>query len=163
MKTVLRQRWESRSPGERRWLVVMGAGLVVALYVALVWSATLARGPLHGQVGVLRAQAARLDLQARELDQLRAAPPSTLPDSDLRALVQGRLDGTGLSRGLARLESPDAGHVVVVFTAVGFAEWLQWAEGLQALQVRVESCRVEALSTPGLVSITATLARPAPP
>jgi len=46
-----------------------------------------------------------------------------------------------------------------VFGAVGFADWLNWVAGLTSQQVRLDACRVEALSTPGLVSVTATLVR----
>jgi general secretion pathway protein M len=46
-----------------------------------------------------------------------------------------------------------------VFGAVAFADWLDWIAGLESQQVRLEAGRIEALSTPGLVSVTATLVR----
>jgi type II secretory pathway component PulM len=42
---------------------------------------------------------------------------------------------------------------------VSFADWLAWLATLQSQQVRVEAARVEALATPGMVSVTATLTR----
>ena len=54
---------------------------------------------------------------------------------------------------------PDADHVQVAFGAVAFADWLGWIAALQAQQVRLEAARIEALSAPGMVSVTATLTR----
>ena len=47
----------------------------------------------------------------------------------------------------------------LAFGAVSFADWLGWVAALQAQQLRLESARVEALSAPGMVSVTATLGR----
>ena len=74
--------------------------------------------------------------------------------------MQNRIDAAGLSRALTRMDVPDADQVVVVFGAVAFADWLDWIAGLQSQQVRLDACRIEALATPGLVSVAATLARP---
>jgi general secretion pathway protein M len=53
--------------------------------------------------------------------------------------------------------------VVVVFGAVPFADWLNLVVGLKSQQVRLDTCRIEALATsPGLVSVTATLVRAKP-
>ena len=57
---------------------------------------------------------------------------------------------------------PDADQVVAVFGAVAFADWLNWISTLKSQQVRLDTCRIEALSTPGLVSVTATLVRAKP-
>mgnify|MGYP003704723109 CR=1 FL=1 len=51
----------------------------------------------------------------------------------------------------------------VVFGSVAFADWLTWVGGLQSQQIRLESSRIEALSTPGLVGITASFARAGSP
>jgi general secretion pathway protein M len=110
-------------------------------------------------VSALHAQANRLERDASELVQLRAAPPETAAPTDLRALVQARIERAGLSRLLVRLDTPDSNQVRVEFGAIPFADWLSWVTALQTQQVRLESCRVDALSTPGLVSATATLVR----
>ena len=52
--------------------------------------------------------------------------------------------------------------MVVVFGAVAFADWLNWIAALKSQHVRLDACRIEALSTPGLVSVTATLIRAKP-
>ena len=76
--------------------------------------------------------------------------------------MQARAVAAGLSRALVKIDAPDANQVVVVFGAVAFADWLNWIAGLKSQQVRLDACRIEALSTPGLVSVTATLVRAKP-
>src|SRR6185295_19485666 len=99
-------------------------------------------------------QAARLDQQASEYRRLRAAPGTAASTSELRALIQARVEAAGLASALVRLDAPDSDHVVVVFGAVAFADWLGWITGLQAQQIRLDACRIEALATPGQVSVT---------
>jgi type II secretory pathway component PulM len=60
---------------------------------------------------------------------------------------------------LLRLDAKDADQVQVVFGSVAFADWLAWVATLQAQRIRLDTSRIEALSTPGLVSVTATFAR----
>jgi type II secretory pathway component PulM len=160
MSSPLYRAWISRSPRERTVIVVLAAMLGVALYAWLVQAAGPARARLSTSVAALQAQAVRLDQQAAELGRLRAAPGATASATDLRALVQARIDAAGLARALVRIDAPDADQVVVVFGAVAFADWLGWIAGLQSQQVRLDAARLEALSAPGLVSATATLARP---
>ena len=162
MNAALRRAWESRSPRERAVIAALAVLLGVALYVWLVQSAGRARAQLHTSVTTLRAQAARLDQQALEYVRLRAAPAATASPTDLRTLVQAQAGAAGLSRALVRIDAPDADHVVAVFGAVAFADWLNWIAGLKAQQVRLDAGRIEALSTPGLVSVTATLVRAKP-
>ena len=162
MRARLRALWEARAPRERKVIAVLAAVLLVIAYGLLLQLAGQARAPLRASVATLRAQAVALDQQALEYAQLRAAPAATASSGDLLQLVQGRVEAAGLAHGLARMDAPDADHVVVVFGAIAFADWLDWVAGLQEQQVRLDSCRIEALATPGLVSISATLARPPP-
>jgi len=159
MKAKLRTLWQSRAPRERVVIAVLAVLAGVASYVLLVQTADRAHARLRASVPALRAQAARLEQQAGELERLRSAPPVAASKTDLRTLVQAQAGAAGLSRALVRIDAPDANQVVVVFGAVAFADWLNWVAGLTAQQVRLDVCRVEALSTPGLVSVTATLVR----
>lgn len=160
MTTRWRALWESRSPRERRLLVVAAAVTVVVLYGAFVLSAERARGPLRADVESLRGQALQLEAQARDYAALQRAPARSASATPLRTLVQDSLEASGLARGVARLEAPDSEHVVVVLGAVGFADWLRWVATLREQHVRLESCRIEALAAPGMVGVSATLARP---
>lgn len=163
MRTRLRKAWESRTPRERAVIAALAVVLGVAGYVALVVSAQRARVPLRLSVTTLQGQAARLDQQALEYGHLRAAPAATASATDLRTLVQARVGAAGLTPALVRIDAPDPDQVVVVFGAVAFADWLNLIAGLKSQQVRLDTCRIEALATsPGLVSITATLVRAKP-
>jgi general secretion pathway protein M len=159
MKAQLRKAWESRAPRERAVIVALAALLGVVLYGWLVQSAGQARVQLRTSVTTLRAQAVRLDQQALEYRRLRVAPAATVSPTDLRTLVQAGVGDAGLARALVRIDAPDADQVVVVFGAVAFADWLNWIAGLKSQHVRLDACRIEALSTLGLVSVTATLVR----
>jgi general secretion pathway protein M len=162
MRARLRTLWESRAPRERLVVAVLTTVLVTLLYLWLVQSAERGRVQLKTSVTALRAQAAGLDQQATEYERLRATPPVTASATDLRALVQAQAGAAGVSRALQRIDAPDANQVQVVLGAVAFADWLNWVAGLQSQQVRLDTCRIEALSTPGLVSVTATFVRAKP-
>ena len=159
MRAQLRKAWESRGPRERAIIAALAAMLGAVLYVWLVQSAGQARVQLRTSVTTLREQAARLDQQALEYSRLRVAPAATASPTDLRTLVQARVGDAGLARALVRIDAPEADQVVVVFGAVAFVDWLNWIAGLKSQHVRLDACRIEALSTAGLVSVTATLVR----
>jgi general secretion pathway protein M len=162
MKARLRQLWHSRAPRERVIVAALAALIVGLLYVALLVSAGRARPPLRASVLALRADAARLVQQAGEIERLRAAPPPTASQTDLRTLIQAQAGSAGLASALVRLDAPEPNRVQVVFGAVAFADWLNWVGSLHAQNIRLETCRIEALSKPGLASVTATFARANP-
>ena len=162
MRAQLLKLWESRAPRERAVIAALAVVLGVVLYVWLVQSAGRARVQLNTSVTMLRAQAAPLDQQAIEVVRLRAAPAATASTTDLHTLVQARIGEAVLSSALVSIDAADANQVKVVFGALPFADWLAWVASLQAQQVRLDACRIEALPTPGLVSVTATLVRAKP-
>jgi general secretion pathway protein M len=159
MKARLRKLWESRSPRDRAIIAVLAAVVGVALYLSLVQSAYRGRAQLGSSVSALRMQALRLDADANELARARAAPAAPAPQTDLRTQVQALAGAAGLAGALLRIDARDADQVQVVFGSVAFADWLAWIATMQAQRVRLDSSRIEALTTPGLVSVTATLAR----
>ena len=159
MNAALRRVWESRAPRERVVILTLAAVLGAASYLFLLYSADRGRGQLRASVATLRTQAALLDQQAAEHERLRATPAPPASPTDLRTLVQARVDTSRLSGALTRIDAPDTDHVHITFGAVSFADWLGWIAALQAQHVRLEAARVEALSAPGMVSATATLTR----
>jgi len=162
MKAPLRALWESRAPRDRAIIAVLAIVLGAALYAALVQTASRARTQLGASVATLRLQSVRLDQQAGEFERMRAAPALTASKTELRALVQARAGEAGLSHALVRVDAPDPDQVMVVFGAVAFAPWLNWVDDLNSQHIRLETCRIESMSTPGLVSVTATLVRAKP-
>jgi general secretion pathway protein M len=159
MKARLLKLWESRSPRDRVVIVILAAVVGAALYFWLVQSAYRARTQLGKSLTVLRTQATRLDLDATELARVRALPAPPTAKTELRALVQARAEAAGLARALVRIDAPDANQVQVVFGAVAFADWLAWVASLQGEHIRLETGRVEALSTSGMVGVAATFTR----
>ena len=162
MRAQLRRLWAERAPRERVVIVTLAVLVGAALYLWFAPSAHRANALLRANVTLLRAQAGRLEQNAAELEQLRAAPAVAASPTDLRTLVQSQAGAAGLARALSRIDAPDANQVQVVFGAVAFADWLTWVASLQAQQIRLDACRIEALSTPGLVSVTATFTRAKP-
>lgn len=162
MKAWLRKLWQERAPRERLVIIVLAAFVGIALYLALVRSAYQARLRLGPAVTALRAQSARLEQQAREIERLRSVPAPAAAQSDLRTLVETQIGSAGLSRLLGTIDAPDANQVKVVLGAVPFAEWLALVSTLQSQQVRLDACRIEAASTPGIVGVTGTFTRAKP-
>jgi len=162
MRAQLRKLWESRAPRERTVIAILTVVLGTALYLWLVQSADRARERLRTSVTTLRAQTVHLEQQAAEYERLRAMPAPSASQIDLRTLVQAQAGAAGLSRALVKIDAPDANQVQVVFGAIAFADWLAWTSSLQSQQVRLDTCRIEALTAPGLVSVAATLVRAKP-
>lgn len=160
MKTSLRTYWASRTPRERLFVTVMAVVIGLSLYMWLWQSSNLARRQSAVAVKALRNQALRLERDAAEYARLRALPPATSSTTPLRDLVRAQSDAAGLSKALVRIDAPEANRIQVVFAAVPFEAWLTLVGTLQAQQIRVDSCRIEALSSPGMVGVTATLMRP---
>lgn len=159
MRAQLRKLWESRAPRDRTIIVILAVIVGVVLYWWLVQSGGRAHTQLRASVATLQAQANHLEQQATEVERLRATPAPSASQTDLRTLVQAQTGAAGLSRELLKIDAPDANQVVVVFGAVAFADWLNWVASLRSQQVRLDICKIEALSTPGMVSVTATLLR----
>ena len=162
MNARLQKLWQSRSPRDRVIIIVLAALVGSTLYLSLVRAAYRARTQLGASVSVLRAQALRMDADTNELMRARAAPAIPTPQSDLRAQVQAQAGAAGIAGALVRIDARDADQVQVVFGSVAFADWLAWVATLQAQRIRLDTSRIEALSTPGLVSVTATFARAKP-
>ena len=162
MKERLRNFWTSRPPRERMVIAALAALVSIVLYLWLVQSAMQARTQLGSSVTRLKAQALRLDRDAAELARVRAAPVAPAPQNDLRAQVQEQAKAVGLADTLLRIEARNPNQVQIVFGSVVFADWLAWIATLQSQHIRLDTTRIEALSTPGLVSVTATLTRARP-
>lgn len=159
MRARLRKIWESRSPRDRVLIAILAAVVATVLYLWLAQSAQRARTQLGASLSILRAQAVDLERNAAELERVRALPVPPAAQTDLRTLIQARADSAGLARALVRIDAPDANQVQVVFGAVAFADWLTWVTNLQAERIRLDTGRIEALSTPGMVGVTATFTR----
>jgi general secretion pathway protein M len=140
-------------------VAILAVIVIVVLYVSLLYSASRARPQLRSSVLSLHADAARLEQQAGEIERLRALPPPAASQTDLRTLIQAQAASAGIVSALVRIDAPEANRVQVVFGAVAFPDWLNWVVTLNSQNIRLETCRIEALSKPGLVSVAATFFR----
>lgn len=163
MNAGLRSLWEARTRRDRVILLALAALLAVGGYAWWVLAAERARDNLLVSVAALRTQATTLAQQAIEYQNLRAMPAPTASTSDLGTVVRSAAEAAGLANALTSINATDTDHVVVVFGAVGFSDWLGLIGDLTSMQVRLESCRIEAMATPGLVTATATLVRTGSP
>jgi type II secretory pathway component PulM len=151
--------WTARSAADRRVLLALVAGVGVALFVWLLQATVQSRARLLPAVTELRAQADRQGAQADEIKRLRALPPSPVSATGLRPLVQHQVDASGLAKSLVSVELVDAQHVKLVFGSVAFADWLLWADAMQAQHLRFAAVRIEAQPVRGQVSVTTTVER----
>lgn len=159
MIAALRRYWKSRTVRERAVLASAGVVLLVASYAWLVHTTDRARDRLGKSVMALRLQSDRLEQQAAEYRRLQSLPAATPSKTDLRTLVQGEAEASGLTREQMRIEASSASQVKVAVGAIPFADWIAWLGRLRSQHVRLEACRIEALSAAGFVSVTATLVR----
>lgn len=159
MKLPVHRAWNARSPRERSIIVVLAIVLGATLYLWLIRSADRARARLRPAVMMLQTQQMELERDAAEISRLRAIPPAPASPTHLRTLVQEQVETAGLTGALTAIEAVTPDEVRVVIGSVQFSRWLDWISKLQSLQIRLSSCRIEALSSAGLVSVTGTLVR----
>lgn len=152
----------SFTPRQQAALIALLVAAAALLYASLLLSAGPARERLRASVAELRVQSAQMSAQAAEYARLREAPPPGIATADLRSVVQAQVDAAGLSEGLVKMDALDTDRVQLTFGSVDFGQWLDWSRNLRAHHARIEACRIEALSTAGLVSVTATLVRTRP-
>ena len=151
--------WDSRTARERAGVSLVAVLVGVALYFALVYVLDRSRSEMRANLATLRGQAAVLERHAAEIERLRVVSPVVPPPPrprELRALVDAEARAAGFTPAQLRVDVRSADEIQVVLGSAPFAAWLAWVASLQAREVRLETCRIEPLSTPGLVSVTAT-------
>lgn len=121
--------WQQRAPRERRALQILGAVLLAALLVQLVWSLGGSRHSLLHQMPQLAAKAEQSDRLYEDWQQLTAANAARpLPRPEvLRQAVEQRLGELGPKlaarwngKGELQLEG-----------RTDFARWLTWTAAMQ--------------------------------
>jgi len=160
MKALLIQFWRARAPRER---LVLGGGtalLLLALGYAYGWLPMQRdAAQMRKELPQLRVQARQLQQDAAEVARLRAQPAVARAVSSLTAAVEQRAVASGLRERIESITAQDARHVRVVLPQVGLDDWAAWLGELQANDgIRVESARIEASDTAGVVKVEAVLA-----
>jgi general secretion pathway protein M len=160
MKALLIQFWRARAPRER---LVLGGGaalLVLALGYAYGWL------PMQRDAAQMRKELPQLRVQARQLQQdaaevvrLRAQTVVARTVDSLTSIVEQRAVAGGLRERIESITALDTRHVRVVLPQVAFDAWVAWLGELQANDgIRVESARIEAGDTAGVIKVEAVLA-----
>lgn len=160
MKALLIQFWRARAPRER---LVLGGGaalLVLALGYAYGWLPMQRdAAQMRKELPQLRVQARQLQQDAAEVAQLRAQPVVARTVDSLASIVEQRAVAGGLRERIESIAALDTRHVRVVLPQVAFDTWVAWLGELQANDgIRVESARIEASGTAGVVKVEAVLA-----
>ncbi len=160
IRAVYAEFWRGRTPGERLTIAIGTAVLGIAICMWLMYTIERSRAQLRSAVvPALRERAGLLERQAAEYERLRAIPPASVSPTDIRALVQTQVGAAGLSKVLQNVEAVGPNQAKIVFGSIAFADWLNLVQSLDAQQVHLEACRIEALTAPGQVAVTGTLAR----
>jgi general secretion pathway protein M len=148
------QRWSILS-GRQRSVILVGAGiLIVALLFAYVWLPLQhSRSENTARLPELRARLAEMQLQAEELQRIRAVPPAAaslrpLDAQALRSAFSGsQVSVTALDRQRFRVATADTGYAI----------WIDELNRLQAQSAaRVEEATLSALAQPGRIRVEAT-------
>jgi type II secretory pathway component PulM len=137
--------------------------LSLLLYMLLPGTAGVRHRELQTEVLRLRTQALELERQAVELQSLASRASSVPSAESLLLQVRSAAAGAGFGQTLLRSDADGSERVTISTDAVDFNLWLSWLEGLQVLNIRLESARITATDVPGMVSLTATLLGPAVP
>lgn len=153
-----RLRWQALEPRERG---LLGFGLALLLPVTLylyVWQPMQEeRQRLAIRADQLREELTVLRTRAEEVKRMRGAPVAAAASLE-NAARQGAAQA-GVADRLQGLTPQGADRLEVRFDAVPFDAWLRWLGQLSSQGVVLAACQVEALPTPGMARVRATLAR----
>ena len=158
----LRDFWGEIAPRERSLIAI---GLFVLLPIGFylyVWQ------PMHSErarlalrVEQLRGELAQLRADSEEVKRLRGQQPIR-GGQTLDASVREAAARFGLSDSIGTLTPQGSDRLAVEMDAAAFDAWLRWVGELGVQGISLTACKVEALPTPGLVRVKATLTRAAP-
>ncbi len=157
--------WDGLATRERMLIAI---GLVVLLPVGFylyIWQPVNAeRARLTSRVEQLRSELAQLRADAAEIKRLRAQMPisAQLRNGDtLLAAARQAAARFGLPDLQVALTAQGDDRLLLNLDSVAFDAWMRWLGELGVQGVSLTACKVEALPTPGLVRVKATLARKA--
>lgn len=147
------QFWGTRSAREKQALSAAAVFAAAAVFYSLVWAPlSRERVRLSADLPQLRTQLHQMRADADELGRLKAAAKP--PAADLKSAVEP------LAHAKPEISAGTDGRVRISIARVSAAEWFGWIAAMHAGHgLRVERTRVEALSEPGLVRVSADLAR----
>ncbi len=150
--------WDGRAAAERRALRLGALALAPLVAYFLLWQpAHQATAKLRVSVPNMRAQAARLHIQAAEAEAIRHHPhPAVLEAVALKTAVVESALRHQIAISTLDVQQPNA--VRLTLTSISFEIWLGWLRSLQQEQhIRAESVGIAVLPQTGMVKISTTL------
>ena len=162
MKDQLRAYWQSRSPRDRQIILAISAVVLVAFLYAYLWlPMSQARAQLRAELPKLRGAAQEMELQAKEVAQLRGTP-APAASGVAQDVISKSAERAGLKGALTQVTSLSPERSQVTLNAVAFDRWIEWTRTLaNEFALRIESAQVSATGDPGMVKVQAVLALPA--
>lgn len=153
--------WDGLALRERG-LIVFGLAVVlpVAVYLYLWQPANVERARLAVRVQQLRGELAQLRADGEEVQRLRAQVPASTGET-LETLARQSAARFGLPDVKVGLSTQGKDRLQVDLASVDFDAWVRWLGELGVHGISLAACQVDALPTPGLVRVKATLSRAA--
>jgi general secretion pathway protein M len=160
---ALRELWNAREPRERMVIAAGLAALALALIWAYVWDPIVAdRGRLVGAMPRLRAQAALMDVQAAEVERLRAAARARGAAPGPAAAIAEAAKAAGLGDVASGATALNDGRVQVTLGPLPFDALMRLLAHLAAAHgYAVESIALKASPEPGRVQVETLVLRAA--
>lgn len=151
--------WQRLAPRERHLISWGGAGLLAALCYAYLWQPIATeRHKLRASLPQLRADAAQIQRQAQEVARLKASVTLPPRGAAIKSAIQQAINEAGLDSKTLQVNLLDEGRANMTMASVSFDAWTAMAANLQKNHgIRLESCAIEALPEPGMVSVRAVL------
>ena len=160
MKSVLSSFWQARNEREKKVLIFCTLLLLIGFFYAYLWlPGERAIASLQQNLPQLRANVVRMDAQANEIILLR----KHLPVADKGADLKNEIDASALHHNLhdsvSALNIDTSGKAHLTLDSIAFNTWINWLDALQRdNHLRLEATHIQALTTPGMVKVDATLA-----
>lgn len=156
MKDQLLAAWRKRSPRDRQIISVIAVPSLALILYAYIWlPMNNTRTRLRTELPQLHAQALQMEQDAKEVAHLKALPSRTkgLPLIDI---VNQSADRNGIKNDQMQVTSLSAERTQVTLDKVAFDDWIKWAANISTQEgLRIESARINATDTSGVVKISA--------
>ncbi len=162
MKAELKEYWRSRSPRDRRIIVLVAGVAALSVVYAYLWMPmNEARARLRSELPKLRGDAVQMNLQAQEIARLKAVPSSIAGRAASAETITASAEQFGIKNELSQTTALSNERIQILLNSVAFDRWVNWTKALATTNgLRVESAQITALGEPGTVKVQAVLTLP---
>jgi len=154
MKETALSWWRQLAPRERQLVSWGGTGLLAALCYAYLWQPiTVERNKLRASLPQLRVNAAQMQRQAEEVNQLKTSVTPVPHGEAIKYAISQAVNESGLDSKTLQVNLLDENRANITLAAVSFDAWTNIMENLQKKGIRLESCTIGALPEQGMASV----------